>query len=67
MVIKSITEDKWMALNKHGALSPLGECDLPAWVNFGWEPASFSWFDHGIPIEKIFNIYYPILQEIQVL
>ena len=67
MVIKSITEDKWMALNKHGASSPLGECDLLAWVNFGWELASFSWFDHGIPIKNIFNIYYPILQEIQVM
>ena len=44
MIIKSITKDKWMALNKHRALSPLGESDLPAWVNLDREPASFSWF-----------------------
>lgn len=29
LVIKSVTEDKRMALNKHGTSSPTAESDLP--------------------------------------
>ena len=48
-----------MPLNKHGASYPSAKSNLPEWVNFGLEPALFSWFDHGIPIRKKIQYLLP--------